>query len=187
MTTSILEDYKSHVTERSGKGIPPLPLSYQQTSAICDALREGTIKDKGLDLRELLSERIDPGVTDAGKLKAELLGDVANGNINISGLSKGRAIELLGSMQGGYNVGQLIPLLGLGGDESEAAVSALSNTLLISEPDFKQVNLMRTNGSAAAGQVVTNWLFTGLREKSILMIFLPPGMPKPEMISHFTL
>ncbi len=157
MTTSLLEDYNVHVQERAEEGIPPLPLSYQLTSAVCTALREGTIKDKGLDLLQLLSQRIDPGVTDAGKLKAELLGDVAKGELRIFDLSQSDAIKLLGSMQGGYNVEQLIPLLELAEDQSKAAVSALSNTLLISEPDFKKVDAMRSNGNAAAGQVVTNW------------------------------
>ena len=157
MTSSILTGYSSHVAERNKQGLPPLPLTFEQTSAVCSRLREGNTSDSGFDLLELLSERIDPGVTDGGKVKAELLGDVAKGEIEISGLSIGRSIELLGSMQGGYNVEQLVALLDQGGANCEAVVSALSDTLLISEPDFRQVDSMRSSGNVAAGQVVTNW------------------------------
>jgi aconitate hydratase 2/2-methylisocitrate dehydratase len=67
-------------------------------------------------------------------VKASYLAALASGEEapSLEGLDKARAIELLGTMQGGYNVA---PLIGALQDEDEAIASSaakqLKNTLLV--------------------------------------------------------
>ena len=61
-------------------------------------------------LINLLTNRVNPGVDDAAKIKAEFLGEVIEG-LKIDGLYAVRAIKILGKMLGGYNVEILVRAL----------------------------------------------------------------------------
>ncbi len=70
-------------------------------------------------------------------------------------VSKAKAAQLLGTMQGGYNIEPLIALL----DDAELApiaVTALSHTLLMFD-SFYDVEQKAKSGNAFAEQVLQSW------------------------------
>ncbi len=69
----MLQAYVDHVAERAALGIPPLPLSAQQTGELIELLKNAADR-RGEFLLDLLTHRVPAGVDDAAKVKAELPG-----------------------------------------------------------------------------------------------------------------
>jgi aconitate hydratase 2/2-methylisocitrate dehydratase len=150
----MLQAYRQHAAERAALGIPPLPLSAQQTADVIELIKNPPAGEDAF-LLDLLTHRVPPGVDDAAKVKASFLAAVAHGDIAVALISKAKATELLGTMVGGYNVKPLIDLLG---DESVAAVAAaaLKKTLLMFD-FFNDVAQLAKAGSAHAKGVMQSW------------------------------
>ena len=72
----MIETYFKHEQERQQQGIPPLPLTPEQTAKVCQFLQEPTANQEQLYLH-LLKQRVAPGVDPAAKVKAEWLEKVA--------------------------------------------------------------------------------------------------------------
>ena len=125
----MLEAYRQHVAERAALGIPPLPLSADQTEALV-ALLKNPPKGEEQALVELITYRVPAGVDDAAKVKAEFLAKIASGSESCSLISKVKATELLGTMLGGFNIKPLIDLLA-DGECGTAAAEGLKKTLLM--------------------------------------------------------
>ncbi|MEK9896475.1 MAG: aconitate hydratase B, partial [Burkholderiaceae bacterium] len=149
-----LANYQAHVAERAAMGIPPLPLSAEQTAALIEALKVASADDAA-ELLNLLTHRVPPGVDDAAQVKASFLSAVAHGDVAVAALSRQRATELLGTMVGGYNVKPLIDLLD---DDSvgEAAAQGLKHTLLMFDA-FHDVADKAKAGHARAQAVLQSW------------------------------
>ena len=149
-----LANYQAHVAERAAMGIPPLPLSAEQTAALIEALKAASADDAA-ELLTLLTHRVPPGVDDAAQVKASFLSAVAHGDVAVAALSRQRATELLGTMVGGYNVKPLIDLLD---DDSvgEAAAQGLKHTLLMFDA-FHDVADKAKAGHARAQAVLQSW------------------------------
>ncbi|WP_416862348.1 hypothetical protein, partial [Helicobacter ganmani] len=77
---SFFEEYNKLVNERAKQNIPPLPLSKEQTLEIIELLKKG---EHTKELIELLSHRVNPGVDEAAKVKAEFLDSIVEGKINV--------------------------------------------------------------------------------------------------------
>ena len=124
----MLNAYRQHVAERAALGIPPLPLSAQQTAELIELLKNPPAGEDAT-LVELIAHRVPAGVDDAAKVKASYLAAVAFGTEKSALISREKATELLGTMLGGYNIQPLIELLS---DVEVAAVAAdaLKKTLL---------------------------------------------------------
>ena len=90
----MLEAYRQHVAERAALGIPPLPLTKQQTAALIELLRNPAGAD-GAELVHLITHRIPAGVDDAAEIKAKFLAAVAKGEEKNALIS--RKLEPLGS------------------------------------------------------------------------------------------
>ncbi len=150
----MLEAYRAHVAERAALGIPPLPLSKQQTTELI-ALLQNPPKGEEDFLVELLTYRVPAGVDDAAKVKAEFLAKVAKGEASCALISREKATELLGTMLGGYNVKPLIELLA---DAQVGAVAAngLKKTLLVFDY-FHDVAELAKAGNANAKAVMQSW------------------------------
>jgi aconitate hydratase 2/2-methylisocitrate dehydratase len=84
-------------------GIPPLPLSAQQTADVIELLKNPP-QGEAEFLLDLLTHRVPAGVDDAAKVKASYLAAIALGSEQNPLISRERATELLGTMLGGYNV-----------------------------------------------------------------------------------
>ncbi|CAG9297944.1 bifunctional aconitate hydratase 2/2-methylisocitrate dehydratase [Celerinatantimonas diazotrophica] len=150
----MLETYRDHVKERAALGIVPKPLSAEQTVELVKLLKH-PIKGEENFLLDLLENRIPPGVDEAAYVKAGFLAAVAKGEESSPLVSKQKATELLGTMQGGYNIEPLISLLD---DEQLApiATKALSHTLLMFDA-FYDVEEKAKAGHAYAKQVMQSW------------------------------
>ena len=150
-----LDEYHKHTEARAKLGIPPLPLNAEETSALCELLKNPPEELKA-ELMSLLRDRVPPGVDEAAYVKAGFLTAIAKGEVISSVISEQGAVSLLGTMMGGYNVQSLISLL-KSRDESVAAiaVSALSKTLLVFDVFNEVLELSETNPYAK--QVVDAW------------------------------
>ena len=125
----MLENYRKHVENRAAQGIVPQPLNEQQTADLVELLKNPPAGEEAT-LVDLLENRIPPGVDQAAYVKAAFLAAIVKGETTSPLISKLKAIELLGHMQGGYNVEPLIQAL----DDKElakAAGDALKKTLLV--------------------------------------------------------
>ena len=173
----MLEDYKKHCEEREEMGIPPLPLSAEQTADVVNLLKKEHQENELL--LHLLKERVPAGVDDAAYVKAGFLSDLTKGETESPYISKEDAVAILGTMLGGYNIQPLIDCLGIEGLADDAA-TALSNTLLIFDAFNDIYELSKTNVHART--VIDSWAnaewFTSTEEisESIkLTVFKVPG------------
>ncbi len=150
----MLQAYRQHLAERAALGIPPLPLTAQQTADLIELIKAPPAGE-GDFLLDLLTHRVPPGVDDAAKVKASFLAAVAHGDLAVALLSRAKATELLGTMVGGYNVKPLIDLL----DDAavaEVAAAALKKTLLMFD-FFHDVAEKTKAGNAQATAVMQSW------------------------------
>ncbi|MEZ5589915.1 MAG: bifunctional aconitate hydratase 2/2-methylisocitrate dehydratase [Gammaproteobacteria bacterium] len=150
----MLEAYREHVAERASQGIPPLPLSAEQVAALVELLKAPPAGEEET-LLELLTERVPPGVDDAAYVKAAFLAAIARGEAHSPLLDKRRAVELLGTMLGGYNVAPLVDLLD-DAELSEVAAEQLKFTLLMFDA-FHDVEEKARAGNANAQAVLQSW------------------------------
>ena len=150
----MLQAYRAHVAERAALGIPPLPLSAQQTGELIDLLKNPPAGEETM-LVDLITHRVPAGVDDAAKVKASYLAAVAHGTEKCALISREKATELLGTMLGGYN---LTPLIDLLDDAAVAAVAAegLKKTLLMFD-QFHDVKDKADKGNAHAKAVMQSW------------------------------
>ena len=146
----MLENYKKSLKERADLGIPPLPLSAEQTSELVELIK----KENNKDLLELLINRVPAGVDDAAYVKAAFLADISQKKIKCELISPKDATFYLGTMLGGYNVEPLINLI----DDQECgdiAVEALSKTLLIFD-SFNDIAEMSSKSNNAK-KILNSW------------------------------
>lgn len=150
----MLEAYRHHVAERAALGIPPLPLSAQQTADVIELLKNPPAGEAEF-LLDLLTHRVPAGVDDAAKVKASYLAAIALGSEVNPLITRERATELLGTMLGGYNVAPLVQLLD---DAAVGAIAAdaLKNTLLVFDA-FHDVQEKAKAGNANAQGVLQSW------------------------------
>ncbi len=150
----MLEAYREHVAEREALGIPPKPLNAEQTAALVELLKNPPAGEEET-LVYLLENRIPPGVDEAAYVKAAFLTAIVKDEAASPLLSKQKAVELLGMMQGGYNIATLVDLL----DDAELAELAgekLKRTLLMFDA-FNDVKEKMDAGNAVAKAVVESW------------------------------
>ena len=150
----MLDAYLAHVNERDAQGLPPLPLTAEQTREVCDLLRRPPAEHRDL-LLSLLEQRVSPGVDPAARVKAEFLASIAKGGLACPVIDRRRAVEMLGTMMGGYNVAPLVALLD-DADLGPCAIQALSHTLLVYEA-FDKVLALADEESASAKGVIMSW------------------------------
>ncbi|KRG83306.1 bifunctional aconitate hydratase 2/2-methylisocitrate dehydratase [Stenotrophomonas daejeonensis] len=183
----MLEAYRHHVAERAALGIPPLPLSAQQTADVIELLKNPPAGEAEF-LLDLLTHRVPAGVDDAAKVKASYLAAIAFGSEKNALIGRARATELLGTMLGGYNVAPLIQLL----DDAEVgtiAADALKNTLLVFDA-FHDVEEKAKADNANAKAVLQSWAdaewFTGKPEvpqSLTITVFKVPGETNTDDLS----
>jgi aconitate hydratase 2/2-methylisocitrate dehydratase len=183
----MLESYRTHVSERAAQGIPPKPLSAEQTSQLV-ALLKAPPASEGAFLLELFTERVPAGVDDAAYVKAAFLTALAKGEATSPLITPKRAVELLGTMLGGFNISTLVSLLD---DKELAPVAAeqLKKTLLMFDA-FHDVAEKANAGNEYARAVMQSWAdaewFTSrpqLPERITLCVFKVPGETNTDDLS----
>ncbi|ACT50243.1 aconitate hydratase 2 [Methylovorus glucosotrophus SIP3-4] len=151
--SAMLKNYREHVAERANVGLPPLPLTAEQVAELVDLLKNPPAGEADA-LLELLANRIPAGVDQAAYVKAAFLADIAKGSATSPLVSPAKAVELLGTMLGGYNVQALVELLD--GAMAEDAVKALSRTILMFDA-FHDVAEKMKAGNLHARKLVESW------------------------------
>ena len=150
----MLEAYRAHVAERAELGIPPKPLTAEQTAELVELLKNPPAGEEQI-LLELISDRIPPGVDEAAYVKAGFLAAIVRGDATSPLIDKKLAIKLLGNMHGGYNIEALIKAL----DDAELAADAaneLKHTLLMFDA-FHDVEQKAKAGNEHAKAVMQSW------------------------------
>jgi aconitate hydratase 2/2-methylisocitrate dehydratase len=150
----MLKEYRDHVAERASLGIPPLPLTAQQTAELIELLKSPPAGEADF-LVDLIINRVPAGVDDAAKVKASYLAAVAHGTEKCSLISREKATELLGTMLGGFNISALVELI----DDAvvgSIAAESLKKTLLMFDA-FHDVQQKAEKGSANAKAVMQSW------------------------------
>ena len=184
----MLNEYKKHEQERAEQNIPPLPLDPDQTSQLVDLLKSN--HDESDLLLHLLKERVPAGVDQSAYVKAAFLADITTGESSSPYLSKLEAVNILGTMLGGYNIQPLIECLKI--DElGDAAANALSKTLLIFDAFNEIFDLSQTNQHAK--KVINAWAegewFTSkqdIPEQVKLTVYKVPGEINTDDLSPAT-
>ncbi|MCQ1057215.1 bifunctional aconitate hydratase 2/2-methylisocitrate dehydratase [Photobacterium sp. ZSDE20] len=183
----MLEAYRKHVEERAAEGVVPKPLDAEQVAALIELLKTPPAGEDAF-LLDLLENRIPPGVDEAAYVKAGFLAALTKGEAQSPIVSKEKAAELLGTMQGGYNIEPLIALLD---DDALApiAVKTLSHTLLMFDA-FYDVEEKAKAGNAFAKQVIQSWADAEwflskpeLAEKITLTVFKVTGETNTDDLS----
>lgn len=150
----MLEAYRAHAAERAALGIPAQPLNAEQTAGLVELLKNPP-KGEEAFLVDLLENRIPPGVDEAAYVKAGFLSAVAKGETSSPLVSKEKAVQLLGMMQGGYNIETLVGLL-TDTQLGELAAEQLKHTLLMFD-NFNDVKELAEAGNANAKAVLKSW------------------------------
>lgn len=151
---TVLEAYRKHIEERAALGIVPQPLNAEQTAGLVELLKNPPAGEEEF-LVDLITNRIPPGVDEAAYVKAGFLSALAKGEATSPLIDKKRAVELLGTMQGGYNIVTLVELL----DDAElapVAAAQLMHTLLMFDA-FHDVAEKAKNGNEHAKAVIQSW------------------------------
>lgn len=148
----MLKSYAEEAELRKEQGLPPLPLTPEQTRYITTQLEEGAGDSDAMV--ELLANRVEPGVSKSAKEKASWLKKVAMGETKAATLSSTEAVQLLAQMGGGYNVEALIELL-KAGKESESCCLSLKGLIKVYEGFDRVAEL--AGKSERAREVIESW------------------------------
>lgn len=149
----MLKAYASHVAERAAQNLPPLPLSAEQVALLVELIKNPPAGEEK-NLLDLLENRTPAGVDQAAYVKAAFLSDIANGKATSPLINAEKAVQLLGTMLGGYNVQSLVALLDT--PMAEHAVTALSHTILMFDA-FHDVDEKMKAGNAHAKKLMQSW------------------------------
>ena len=184
---SFFETYQTEVNERAKLGIPPLPLDAKKTAEVVELLK----KEEGDQafLVDLIANRVPPGVDEAAYVKAAFLNDIAQKKITCKAISPIYAVELLGTMFGGYNVQPLVDALSSSDTAvAQAACTALKSIVLVYGSFNDIETLSKTNPYAK--EVMLSWAnaewFTTkapLPEKMTVAVLKVPGETNTDDLS----
>jgi len=150
----VLEAYRKHVEERAAQGVVPQPLNAEQTAGLVELLKNPPVGEEQF-LLDLITNRVPAGVDEAAYVKAGFLAAVAKGETSSPLISKQHAVELLGTMQGGYNIVTLVELLD-DPELSDTTAQQLKHTLLMFDA-FHDVAEKAKAGNANAKAVLQSW------------------------------
>ena len=183
----MLEAYRKHVAERAELGVVPKPLSAEQVADLIELLKTPPPDDEAFIL-DLISNRVPAGVDEAAYVKAGFLSAVARGETTSPLIDKTLAVELLGTMLGGYNITTLVELL----DDAELGAAAgkeLCHTLLMFDA-FHDVAEKASQDNSHAQQVLQSWAdaqwFTSRPEipaKLTVVVYKIPGETNTDDLS----
>ncbi len=183
----MLEAYRKHAEERAAQGVVPQPLNEEQTAALVELLKNPPVGEEDFIL-DLITNRIPAGVDQAAYVKAGFLAAISKGETESPLINSVKAIELLGTMLGGYNIAPMIDALD-NNDLAPTAVKGLSHTLLMFDA-FHDVEEKMDAGNQYAKQIIESWAqgewFTSkpeLAEKITVTVFKVVGETNTDDLS----
>ena len=183
----MLKAYRKHVEERAAAGVVPKPLDAEQVAGLVELVKAPIAGEEEFIL-DLLTNRVPPGVDEAAYVKAGFLTAIVKGEATSPILSAERATELLGTMQGGYNIETLVELLDVDA-LAPIAATGLSHTLLMFDA-FYTVEEKAKAGNKFAQQVMQSWADAEwflskpeVAEKITVTVFKVPGETNTDDLS----
>ena len=185
---ALIEEYKAHTAERAELGVPPLPLTAEQTAELVELLKATPIADVEYAM-DMFENKVPAGVDDAAYVKAAFLNDIVQGNVTCEAIDKVKAIEILGKMLGGFNVTPMVEALKLDAEVADAAAEQLKNTILVYDA-FNDVKKLMDEGNAKAKEIIESWAnaewFTNkpeLEKEIRLTVYKVPGETNTDDLS----
>ena len=181
---------QKHAHERSKLYVPPLPLNVNQVHELCNILKSRLYCDKEHKtfLLNQFENRIIPGVDDTSRLKADFLHKICNYEHYCTIISPLKAIRILGTMQGGYNVNVLTSLLDDPMYQREAYLQLKNITLIFDS--FHDIEEKYKKGNIYAEQLLYSWANAEwflnkptLSEKITMSVFRVPGETNTDDLS----
>lgn len=183
----MLKAYRQHEADRMAQGVVAQPLNAKQAAELVDLLKSPPKGEEDF-LLHLFTQRIPAGVDEAAYVKAGFLAALAKGEVSSPLISKVSAVELLGSMLGGYNIQPMITALD-NPELADTAAKSLSHTLLMFDA-FHDVEEKAKNGNAAAKRVMQSWADADwflakddVPEKITVSVFKVPGETNTDDLS----
>jgi len=183
----VLDAYREHIAERAAQGVVPKPLSAEQVAELIDLIKNPPAGEEEF-LLDLISNQVPPGVDEAAYVKAGFLSAIVRNEASSPLIDRKTAVELLGTMVGGYNITALVELL----DDTELgalAADQLCHTLLMFDA-FHDVAGKANDGNAHAQRVLQSWAdaewFTArpeLPEVLAVSVFKVPGETNTDDLS----
>ncbi|RDU62456.1 bifunctional aconitate hydratase 2/2-methylisocitrate dehydratase [Helicobacter sp. MIT 14-3879] len=138
---------------RARDNVPPLAINTDEIKNIIELIKS----NKDVDFaKDLLINRVSPGVDESAKIKAEFLGDILEDRIKVDSISKQEAIKILSTMVGGYNIKPLI--IGLSDKDfviAKECANALKNLIFVYD-NFDTIAELSKNNSFAR-EVIESW------------------------------
>ena len=184
--TTIQDQYMKRVVQN----IPPLPLNVEQVKDLIHIFKHFDYdiqKDKSF-LLDQFSNRIVPGVDETSKLKVEYLKELCQYKSFNGLITPKHAIQLLGTMQGGYNIQVLTSLLDYEEHQYEV-YTQLKNSLLIFD-SFYDIEDKYKKGNVYAEKLLYSWSKgewfqekKDIPEKITLSVFKVPGETNTDDLS----
>ncbi|UDG79652.1 bifunctional aconitate hydratase 2/2-methylisocitrate dehydratase [Candidatus Steffania adelgidicola] len=150
----MLEEYRKQVTERAIQGISPKPLNARQMAELVELLKIG-VPGEEVYLLDLLTNRVPPGVDEAAYIKACFLKAIVQGEVSSPLVTSEHAIQLLGTMQGGYNISPLVDALDH--DQLAPIAARVLKTMLLIFDAFYDVEEKAKSGNLHAQDVMMSW------------------------------
>ncbi|PTY36384.1 bifunctional aconitate hydratase 2/2-methylisocitrate dehydratase [Saccharospirillum sp. MSK14-1] len=150
----MLEAYRQDAQAREAQGIPAKPLNAEQVTELVELLKNPPAGEEAF-VKDLLVNRVPPGVDEAAYVKAAFLSAIAKGEAQSPLIDKKEATQLLGTMQGGYNIETLVGLL-KDSELADVAAEELKHTLLVFDA-FHDVDELAKAGNSAAKAVMQSW------------------------------
>ncbi|MDZ7792800.1 MAG: bifunctional aconitate hydratase 2/2-methylisocitrate dehydratase [Spirochaetia bacterium] len=186
---TVIENYKIHTRERGVLAVPPLPLSAAQTGEVVELLKQNPVPEIDY-VMDLFENHISPGVDDAAYVKAAFLKDIIRGKSASPAISELKAVRILGTMLGGYNVAPLIDALTHSDTAvAEAATEQLKNILLVYDY-YQDVKYLMDRGNRYAKGVIDSWAKADwfnnrapLPEELTVTVFKVPGETNTDDLS----
>ena len=150
--SSFVNNLKTSINNRKNLNIEPEILKYDEVENLITELKNPNDFEEVFLLHQF-NNRILPGVDNTSKLKANFLIDIVEDRTYCPLIDKVEAIDILGTMQGGYSIEALIKLLS--SDYAEYSVKNLKNILLFD--NFYNVEKLYKNGNPYAKKLLESW------------------------------
>jgi len=152
---NLVVEYRQHESDRAKLGVPPLALTAKQTASLVELLKAQPIADESYVV-DMFENKVPAGVDDAAYVKAAFLNDIVQGNTSCTAIDKIKAVKILGTMLGGFNVSPLVEALKLDDNIASVACEELKNTILVYD-SFNDVKTLMDNGNSYAKDIIESW------------------------------
>jgi len=153
--SDFIQEYKQHTKQRELENLPPLPIDKQQCASLVELLKNPQNEDKEY-LLNLFENHINPGVDDSAYVKVGFLQAIIEDKASSVIINKQKAIEILGTMLGGFSTLSLVKALEYDDEIAKLALEQLENTLLM-YGTFNDVKTLMDNGNKYAKELIHSW------------------------------